>query len=274
MYILMLFSDFSSHFIYLTMLAMFAAPIGGGHSNIPSSCRYQGYPDPIIKDLDTALRPQSEHQFSELTVRLPALKGPAAAQAHGPAIDIDPLQPRRGLTFWRQLHALDIDHVDELGERCLLEFGQVAFSRIAAYRVDRNELRAPLDRQCLGLDRLDFAIEGFLRVLDFDICRLEINRQPVAALAHLGNDQMSRRVNVLGLLAGIEPIEGVGLLHRRAALITAGVLAKMIDNQDRAAGHFCEQGPRLAHHRVFGAAVFVSEPRNLVLRVNNDQSGA
>jgi hypothetical protein len=85
---------------------------------------------------------------------------------------------------------------------------------------------------------------------------------------------MSRRVNVLGLLAGIEPIEGVGLLHRRAALITAGVLAKMIDNQDGAAGHFCEQGPRLAHHRVFGAAVLVAKSRNLVLRVNNDQAGA
>jgi hypothetical protein len=64
------------------------------------------------------------------------------------------------------------------------------------------------------------------------------------------------------------------LLHRRAALVSAGVLAKMIDNQDRAIGHFCEQGPRLTHHRVFGAAVLVSKPRNLVLRVNNDQAGA
>ena len=39
---------------YLAMLAMFAAPIGGGHSNIPSSYRHQRNPNPVIKNLDPA----------------------------------------------------------------------------------------------------------------------------------------------------------------------------------------------------------------------------
>jgi hypothetical protein len=54
MYILMLLSYFSSYFIDLAMLAMFAAPIGGGHSNIPSSRRHQRNPNPIIQNLDPA----------------------------------------------------------------------------------------------------------------------------------------------------------------------------------------------------------------------------
>ena len=68
MYILMLFSIFYNDIKYLTMLAMFAAPIGGGHSNIPSSRRHQRNPNPIIEDLYSALCHQSKVHFLEFPV--------------------------------------------------------------------------------------------------------------------------------------------------------------------------------------------------------------